>query len=73
MILSIDFSGNNTSSSATMELHIQNQMKMTLKLTTKTVETNEKPRTAPPAGADIIDETPGADLIPQTPDQPTGV
>ena len=52
--LSTKFSEDKTSSSASMDLHIMNQLKVALTMTSKTAETTSEPRKSPPADAHII-------------------
>ena len=67
ILFSMDFSSNKTDASVTMELHVKNTLKAALTIKAKTAETTEKPRTEPPAGAKIIDESTGAGLVPEQP------
>ena len=74
---SMDFSGDNTVGSASIDLHIQNVMKIVVTASSKVTETTEAPRTAPPADAEIIDANPAEGAVPpqvpQTQTQPATV
>ena len=52
---SMKLTGNKKNGFLTMELHINNQVKILATVTTAVVETDEKPRSQPPEGAVIID------------------